>query len=352
MQVPRILVFLLLCVVAMSAAPSQQQQQRHQTPIPINVINLDQDTIRWEKVTAELASNNVPSHLIQRLPAVYGKTLSKEDLCRNVTAIAHNFCTPGIIGCYLSHRLFWQKTAASDTPYQIVLEDDVIVSDDFLQRVQALIDELQENQETRDKWDVLLLGALGCVHPDGKHGLNRISALVAGGGRKPKRVSTHVHIPRRPFGTHAYVLTKGGAKKLIHHAWIVNGHVDVVAWGVRDLCIVACHPMLAHQSMETPSTIGAVTSGIETWIPKIKLCDYTGITLEWVWNEPVLRLGSFVMTYGRAFLFIFGGFGLSFALLDKMPWLLPLQTVLFVVLLSITKIMTRPVRARSETVLF
>ena len=308
--------------------------------MPINIINLDQDTLRWETVTKELRSKGVPLEQIQRLPAVYGKELSDEALQENVSAVARRFCTPGIIGCYLSHRTFWQKTATDSVPYQMVLEDDVIVSDDVCNRVQHIIEELEE---ANVDWDVLLLGALGCVHPEGKQGFNRISAFVAGGGRTRQRTSKHSHVPRRPFGTHAYVLSRRGAEKLVRKAGIVNGHVDVVAWGIPDLVVLCCDPMLAHQSMDTPSTIGAVTSGIETWLPKIKLCKHTGITLEWVWNEPVLRLGNIVMTYGRSFLFIIGGFGLSIALFQKLPWLLPVQTSLFIVLFTIMKRMTKPV---------
>ena len=36
---------------------------------------------------------------------------------------------------------------------------------------------LEATEEGKD-WDVLLLGALGCVHPNQKYGLNRIHAAV------------------------------------------------------------------------------------------------------------------------------------------------------------------------------
>ena len=304
----------------------------------INVINLKQDTNRWETVTKELVSKGVPLDCIQRLVAVYGKELSEQSLRRNVSPVARRFCTPGIIGCYLSHRTFWLKTATEDAPYQIVVEDDVIVADDFLQKLQDILDELEN-----DDWDVLLLGALGCVHPEGKQGFNRISAMVAGGGRKRKHVSRHAHVPRRPFGTHAYVLSKRGARKLLRRAGIVSGHVDVIAWGIPELDILCCNPMLAYQAFDVPSTIGAVTSGIETRLPKLVLCKHTGITLEWVWNEPVLRVGNLVMTYGRCFVFLLGGFGVSIALFHRYPWVFTIQSTVFMLLLGILKIMTRPV---------
>ena len=82
-------------------------------------------------------------------------------------------------------------------------------------RVTAAVNELQGCDETRDQWDVLLLGALGCVNPSRSYGLNRINAFVSGGGREPRQVTEHIHVPRRPFGTHAYVLSKRGAAALL-----------------------------------------------------------------------------------------------------------------------------------------
>lgn len=95
---------------------------------------------------------------------------------------------------------------------------------------------------------------------------------------------------KKPFGTHAYVLSKSGARKLPDHSWRATHHEDCVIWGMFDLDLYCVHPLLVFQD-SSPSTVGAIASGPETWIPSsIKMEDYTKMKLEWVWNEVSLEL--------------------------------------------------------------
>ena len=101
---------------------------------------------------------------------------------------------------------------------------------------------------------VLLLGALGAVHPRYYH-VNVGHAILAGGCRWPhgayrafgpggeQRGGAVVHTPLRPFGTHAYAISERGARKLLRACPRANYHVDVVAWGMRSLRLFAVHPL-------------------------------------------------------------------------------------------------------------
>lgn len=313
-----------------------------------HVINLDRDKERWESVVAELTSKGVPPKRIKRIEAVYGKNLTAEDLRTNTTIVARHFSTPGTIGCYLSHRSCWEQTArggSEQEPYKLFLEDDVLVADNFPEKVAEILKEIDEDcPETKDgNWDVIFLGALGCVHPEGKYGLNRIAAVMSGGLRRPQRVlegAPHCHVPKRPLGAHAYLLSKRGAQKLLDNCWRVSGHVDVVAWGMPDLKVVSVHPMLAHQNMGSVSTIGAITKGLETRLPKLVVDHYTGIVLEWVYNAPVLQIGPLLLTMGRSVTYILGGYVVAALLYDKHPWLMVAHTMVFGILFVLTKATT------------
>ena len=168
---------------------------------------------------------------------------------------------------------------------------------DFVPRLQEALGELEE--ATGGDWDVLLVGALGCVHPQGRYGLNRINAFFAGGGRRTRWISPHVAVPRRPFGTHAYVVSRRGAEKLLSRLRKASYHIDGVAWGIEDLALYIVHPMLAHQSFATPSTIGGIVQGLESRLPRVVVDEYTGVTLNWAFNEPVIRLWRSTWTIGR-----------------------------------------------------
>lgn len=333
------LLLLLVCAFA---------RRVHSSELPINVINLENDTARWEKLVQDLSTKGVPPTAIHRLPAVYGKHLSKRELETKTTRLARLFCTPGMIGCYLSHVKFWWKVASEPEPYQMVLEDDAVVSEQFHDRSQLMVDELQNNPETKDNWDVLLLGAFSCVHPERKYGIYRVQAMLFGDGRKQRKVTPHIQVPHRPLGTHAYILSQRGAQKLLRLASKATWHVDCVIWGIPELDLFLCDPMLVFQDTESPSTVGSITKGLETWLPKWRIDDYTGASFEWAMNEPFIRVPivNFTTTIGRYIsLFISGTFA-AIALQGKIPsWALPTH-VGFCIGFAVTfvRIMKKPQR--------
>ena len=124
----------------------------------------------------------------------------------------------------------------------------VVLGGNFTAALTAALAELPSD------WDVLLLGALGAVHPK-YYGINVLHAVMAGGMHWPKWLSESIHTPLRPFGTHAYVISERGAKKLLAAAPRASYHVDVVAWGVSNLRLFAVHPLLAKQT-HGDTTIG------------------------------------------------------------------------------------------------
>lgn len=281
--------------------------------LPINIVNLNKDTKRWELIVDDLTSKGVRRGSIQRLSAVNGKQLSNEQLRQSTTKLCRIFSTRGMIGCYLSHVNFWQKVQSEPVPYQVVLEDDAQVCQSFTTVVQKLVEELESTPE-RDEWDVLLLGAFCCVHPRGRFGIQRFQAWLVGGLRKRRRISQRIHIPRRPLGTYAYVLSKRGAQKLLERVPKAAYHVDVVAWGLSDLNIYLADPMCVFQRDNVGSTIGGVTEMEQQYIPNWTLDSYTQVGLEWVLNEPILQIplpsGEFVLSIGRGLAILFGGCGL------------------------------------------
>ena len=76
------------------------------TPLPISIINLDRDTVRLSNTIKQLTSKGVPLETIERQPAVHGASLSKADLRSNTTRLGRLFASKGMIGCYLSHKVF------------------------------------------------------------------------------------------------------------------------------------------------------------------------------------------------------------------------------------------------------
>lgn len=98
----------------------------------------------------------------------------------------------GEIGCAIAHHLCWSDSQRRDRPYAIILEDDVVFSDDFCVRLQEGLVSL--NRDHPD-WDLLYLGRLP-TQPD----RDRVEGFV---------------VPGFSYFTHGYVLSRNGVNKVL-----------------------------------------------------------------------------------------------------------------------------------------
>lgn len=120
---------------------------------PALIINLDREHGRWAHISSEatragidfervgaVAGLNVPDHL--RPKFFSGDEQSPASLL-----------LPGEVGCYASHLLAYERILASGLAWALVLEDDVRLSDDFVQTVRETIAGLP------DGWDIVRLSS-------------------------------------------------------------------------------------------------------------------------------------------------------------------------------------------------
>jgi glycosyl transferase family 25 len=108
-------------------------------PCPILVINLAGSTARWRKVSAALASCGLA---FERHEAADGRILPKEELARLAPwdpAAFFKPLSPGEVGCYLSHVSVAERIVREGWPRTLVLEDDFLLADDFVVRLEDLL---------------------------------------------------------------------------------------------------------------------------------------------------------------------------------------------------------------------
>ena len=108
------------------------EQVTEQSYPPIYVLNLDRSIQRWEKMETELNSQNINAI---RLSGVDGRKLTKKELSTVSTSLSTYLQPKGVIGCYLSHKKFWQLIVDESLPSAIVFEDDVKLSDNFIEKL-------------------------------------------------------------------------------------------------------------------------------------------------------------------------------------------------------------------------
>lgn len=220
---------------------------------PIFVLNLDRSKTRWKNTMEQMDQAGLK---VNRLPAVDGRAVSKEILYNETTAIARLLQPRGVLGCYMSHRKFWQLVVDRKYESAIVFEDDIVLVDDFKKK-------LLENMRSieGEEFDVLLLGAIGRVHPEGKDNFGTLFFSSYMGGSRPFiKITDHFYQPQKPAGTHAYLVTYSGAQKLLTLCPKATFHVDLDAWRHRQLVIRMFTPMLVFQTFAPTSLTG---SGVE-----------------------------------------------------------------------------------------
>jgi glycosyl transferase family 25 len=175
----------------------------------IFVINLERSIDRRLKIQKRLNELEVQFSFIN---AVDGRSLSNEEKSlyddAAVNKKMHRSLSPGEIGCYLSHIKVWEKIVTEKLPWAVVLEDDIIIDDDFPQIISNI-------QTLPIKWDVIRLS-----------GLCHVPTIQLLGIHTTYSVSVPLGMPS---GTQGYCVSQGGARKLLAHSKPLPGTVDTSA---------------------------------------------------------------------------------------------------------------------------
>src|SRR5947208_587183 len=103
------------------------------------VINLPHRTDRWSQIQSSFKNTNI--QLIQ-WPATNGKQLTEESINSQTTQFCQNFCSTGMIGCYLSHYKLWQHIVSNNETNVLILEDDAKPIPNFQTKFKEVTQEL------------------------------------------------------------------------------------------------------------------------------------------------------------------------------------------------------------------
>ncbi|MBR2655497.1 MAG: glycosyltransferase family 25 protein [Loktanella sp.] len=162
------------------------------------LINLDRDTDRLTAMQRQLDAMGLE---YTRFPAIYGKDHADELAARvDQAAYARNMgqgVLPGKMGCYASHVAVWEAFVASDKQVALILEDDVVFHDDFLEALDTAL-------AGAAHWDTLRFNCIRAKLPisQGRLGRYRLNAYAG------------------PFtGNAAYLLHKPVAERLLLNLW-------------------------------------------------------------------------------------------------------------------------------------
>lgn len=115
-----------------------------QKRIKTYILNLEKDKDRrsYMELLLQPFENSILD--VEFIQAVYGKKMSEAELDAcfdNNTAYRKRYgryCSPGEIGCTLSHRYAYQKLIDSDQEFALILEDDIELKKGFVEILQQV----------------------------------------------------------------------------------------------------------------------------------------------------------------------------------------------------------------------
>jgi GR25 family glycosyltransferase involved in LPS biosynthesis len=144
------------------------------------------------------------------------KDLSKEKLYN--LYVNAPYMPKAAIGCALSHIKIWREFIERDNKdekYVMIFEDDVVLEENFQQNmINALINVPAD-------YDILYLGCVAC--DKNKSSIYETSTIFYGKNKRAGYVNPYISIPKMAYGSHAYILSKKGAIKLLE---LIKGNLD------------------------------------------------------------------------------------------------------------------------------
>lgn len=243
------------------------------------VINLDTPNgrTRWPKVKAMCDAAGVRC---ERVSGVNGWALSSKEVARATTSTCRRVCSPGMVGCAMSHQKCWGLVVERGLPWAMVLEDDVELVEGVVERVQRAVG------ATPSGWHVI---ALGC------HMCGPAVQRVLHGGAKSFDNGV-VRSVKFFAGTHAYVVSLEGARYLMENAAKVKYHMDYqMSMATPGLRVYAVSEDLAFQGGGYETSTLITSAPFPASLNKLlgEVTNAKGIGADFYANVPIVRLGSY-----------------------------------------------------------
>jgi hypothetical protein len=180
---------------------------------PALVINLDRRKDRWNDFSKQRTIKEFKN--LKRFSAVDGSKIdvlndsrisphTRQNIARKYRRSDYEINTPGAIGASLSHIGCWKQFLESESKFLVVFEDDTLVNDIYMEKIDFLIPKLPS------EWDMWLLG----THAWAFKGV-------------PLTKDANAWWKVKQFtGAHAYVLSRRGAEILLKEPFPIETHIE------------------------------------------------------------------------------------------------------------------------------
>jgi len=239
---------------------------------------------------------------------VNGKTIPEKDIVKRVSNFYKTFGPKSAIGCAISHMNTWKLFLETNDEYAIIFEDDVVLEDNFVEKLEIAL------QDVPKTYDILYLGCGGC---DNEQKINIIKiansfTMLPHTFNKEEKITDNISIPSAAFFTHAYILSRKGATKLLKY-------LDGKLFNHIDFCIqklvldnkiesYTTTPRIAYQTSTDYTPSENVSSNYPLIANKILSKIYIDkmVTSQYLFSLSLFRLGNININVFALLFFLIG----------------------------------------------
>jgi len=262
------------------------------------IINMDKDTHRLSKVTAECDKMNIK---FDRFVGCDVNLLSDIEKNKYITKLCSLFCSNSIIGCGISHIKIYEEIIKHKYNNTLILEDDIYFKDNFHNVLNEALLELPHD------YDILYLGSFGLSNIKPYYDYNNIFKIFnLLKNRNIKEYKT-IHVPEFALGNHGYIISYEGCKKILNIIKKLNYHIDfTIAYNNDKLNIYSVKEKIVFQKNEDSNNAELIG------FPKIfnyylnNIYDQNNIPYSYVFNVTLFKLYHININIWIILFFIFG----------------------------------------------
>ena len=253
------------------------------------IINLEKDIDRYYKLEKKCKNLDYVPH---RIDAVYGKELSNQEFKDKTTEFCNNFCTPGMVGCWLSHLKCYQYIVDNNLDRALILEDDAVFVEDYQEKMREI------EPTFPDDYDMIFLGNLTSTDEERDDAIQTLvsfmfkNILTLPG--KYEKINNNLYRTNRLTGTQGYIVSNKGAKRCLKILNLVNGHLDLnISKKLDSIEVYVVYPSLINQNNNYESSISTdFPIAANNILNKINLYN---LRLGWLLSVPLISINSYIV---------------------------------------------------------
>jgi GR25 family glycosyltransferase involved in LPS biosynthesis len=265
-------------------------------------------------MNAYIISLNNPIQLINQvsefgfnpilIKGVNGKDLTNQEIKENTTLLCSLICPKSTIGIAMSHILIWERFLKTKQKTAIVLEDDVVFTKNFKNQFDIDMKNVPTN------FDLLYLGCFGCINNINFYTIvGSMSNLIS---LNAKNINKYINKPAFVAATHAYVISRKGAKRLLSYLKNkIEFHIDYsIQKLIRDdlITVYGLNKRIVYQT-STDETMSTNVSSTHPIILNNILSNYyidTKVKASYATTFVIARVGDINLSLTSILFILFG----------------------------------------------